>query len=209
MDHRARHARQCWRVQASRWSARLATVREALKLRLNSPIYAAVLDVHLKHEMSFPVAEALVASATPFIFVSGFDATDLPAQFSPPSAADQAARGRAAAGRAARLRVNACGRAPGWRALGPLLRALHDSPRSPPTAAHGCAPGSLAPSFAGFALETRGVAADVRAAASRRMGCRAATAPQASRTSKRCRVGSRRARTISPLISSTARQASR
>ena len=59
----------------------VATVREALKLRLNSPIYAAVLDVHLKHEMSFPVAEALVASATPFIFVSGFDATDLPAQF--------------------------------------------------------------------------------------------------------------------------------
>ena len=56
-----------------------ATVREALKLRLNAPIYAAVPDVHLKHEMSFPVIEALVASATPF--VSGFHATDLPAQF--------------------------------------------------------------------------------------------------------------------------------
>ena len=59
----------------------VATVREALALLLAAPVDVAVLDVHLTCEMSFPVAEALIASGTPFIFVSGFSANDLPAPF--------------------------------------------------------------------------------------------------------------------------------
>ena len=58
-----------------------ATVREALELLHEAPVDAAVLDVHLTGEMSFPVAEALIASGTPFVFVTGFNVTDLPAAF--------------------------------------------------------------------------------------------------------------------------------
>lgn len=59
----------------------VASVREALALLQSAPVDAAVLDVHLTREMSFPVAEALIACATPFVFVSGFARADLPPRF--------------------------------------------------------------------------------------------------------------------------------
>ena len=59
----------------------VATVRDALTLLHASPVDGAVLDVHLNGETSFAVAEALTRSATPFIFLSGFNSIDLPVRF--------------------------------------------------------------------------------------------------------------------------------
>lgn len=55
-----------------------ATVSEALSLMRSHELFAAVLDVNLVGEKSYPVAEALLAQGTPFVFVSGFARTDLP-----------------------------------------------------------------------------------------------------------------------------------
>ena len=59
----------------------VATVACALRLIAEAAPDAAVLDVHLTHEMSFAVAEALIAREVPFVFLSGFTARDLPERF--------------------------------------------------------------------------------------------------------------------------------
>lgn len=41
-------------------------------------IDAAVLDVNLGDENSFPVAEVLRARAVPFLFATGYDSADIP-----------------------------------------------------------------------------------------------------------------------------------
>lgn len=42
---------------------------------------AAVLDVNLVGEMSFPIADALAARNVPFIFVSGYDQGAIPTSY--------------------------------------------------------------------------------------------------------------------------------
>ena len=57
------------------------TVREALALLDSATVDAALLDINLTHEMSYPVANALLSRGIPFMFVSGFSASDIPARY--------------------------------------------------------------------------------------------------------------------------------
>lgn len=55
------------------------SVSQALRLLENEArIDAAVLDVNLGGERSFPIAEALQASAVPFLFATGYNSADIP-----------------------------------------------------------------------------------------------------------------------------------
>lgn len=45
---------------------------EALALAENAPIDAAILDVNLNEEQSFPVADLLRARGIPFLFATGY-----------------------------------------------------------------------------------------------------------------------------------------
>jgi CheY-like chemotaxis protein len=56
--------------------------RRALALINESDVCAAVLDVNLSDERSFPIAEALAQRGIPFVFVTGYEEHDLPAEFS-------------------------------------------------------------------------------------------------------------------------------
>ena len=58
-----------------------ATVAQALTLVRSHELGAAVLDVNLAGETSYPIAEALIAQGTPFVFVSGFARGDLAPAF--------------------------------------------------------------------------------------------------------------------------------
>ncbi|GBU16495.1 MULTISPECIES: response regulator [Methylobacterium] len=60
-----------------------ASVEEALHLLELSPeIDAAVLDINLRGEMAYPVAQALQVRGIPFVFATGYDAQHVPAPFS-------------------------------------------------------------------------------------------------------------------------------
>lgn len=53
----------------------VGNVGEALGLiRANPDLDGAVLDINLHGQMSYPVADALRASGTPFLFATGYDA---------------------------------------------------------------------------------------------------------------------------------------
>lgn len=55
------------------------TSEAAIKLIETADVTAAVLDVNLRRgEKSWPVADALVARGTPFLFASGGDDSDIP-----------------------------------------------------------------------------------------------------------------------------------
>ncbi|MEA1834796.1 response regulator [Methylobacterium durans] len=57
-------------------------VREALELIADTPeIDAAVLDVNLRGEMVYPVADVLRARGVPFIFATGYRKTAIPARY--------------------------------------------------------------------------------------------------------------------------------
>lgn len=56
-------------------------VDAALSLLKAGPVDAAILDMNLQGGDSFPVAEALDADGTPFLFLSGNDAAHLPEAF--------------------------------------------------------------------------------------------------------------------------------
>lgn len=59
-----------------------ARLGRALELARNEPLDAAILDVNLAGESSFPVAEALGARKLPFVFLSGYaDAGTFPPEF--------------------------------------------------------------------------------------------------------------------------------
>jgi CheY-like chemotaxis protein len=58
------------------------SVSDALALLETKPApNAAVLDINLGDEQVFPVADALQAAAVPFVFVSGYDAGLIPADY--------------------------------------------------------------------------------------------------------------------------------
>jgi CheY-like chemotaxis protein len=58
------------------------SVEEALALIVAAPmIDAAVLDVNLRGDLVFPVADALHARAVPFVFASGYDRGSIPTRF--------------------------------------------------------------------------------------------------------------------------------
>ena len=55
-----------------------ATVDDALCLFLESRIDAALLDVRLRHELSYPVAYALRDRGIPFLFLTSYGRADFP-----------------------------------------------------------------------------------------------------------------------------------
>ena len=56
----------------------VSTVREALDIIATEAFDLAVLDVNIRGEMSFSVADALLERNVPFIFLTGYDADALP-----------------------------------------------------------------------------------------------------------------------------------
>ena len=59
-----------------------ATIEDALALVRSEPeIDGAILDVNLRGEMIFPVADALVERGVPFLFTTGYDASVIPKRF--------------------------------------------------------------------------------------------------------------------------------
>lgn len=59
-----------------------STVRHALDLMEGNPVLdAAIIDVNLQGEASYPIAEALKRRNIPFVFASGYDRSSLPERF--------------------------------------------------------------------------------------------------------------------------------
>ena len=58
-----------------------ARVAEALALIDGEAIDAAVLDVNLNRELSYPVADALVARHIPFLFSTGYGVDRIPGEY--------------------------------------------------------------------------------------------------------------------------------
>lgn len=60
-----------------------ATVAQALRLVMMEPhLDGAVLDINLKGEMVYPVADALAARGVPFVFATGYNREKIPHRFS-------------------------------------------------------------------------------------------------------------------------------
>jgi CheY-like chemotaxis protein len=55
-----------------------SSVKQALAMIDVEAIDAAVLDVNLNGQMSYPIADALVARGVPFVFSTGYDKDTLP-----------------------------------------------------------------------------------------------------------------------------------
>ena len=62
-------------------AAEASKVHEALAALNTTAIDVAILDVNLSGETTGPVAEALAARGTPFVFATGYGEHGLPAQF--------------------------------------------------------------------------------------------------------------------------------
>jgi len=61
--------------------AQAAKIPEALAAVNSTDIDVAILDVNLSGETTGPVAEALAARGTPFVFATGYGEHGLPVQF--------------------------------------------------------------------------------------------------------------------------------
>jgi two-component SAPR family response regulator len=59
-----------------------ASVNAALAVINNAKLDGAVLDINLRHEMVYPVADALLRKGVPIVFTSGYDKTFLEAGYS-------------------------------------------------------------------------------------------------------------------------------
>ena len=60
----------------------VASVGEALDLiEADGRLDGAVLDLNLRGEMAFPVADALLARGVPFVFATGYDETSIPGHY--------------------------------------------------------------------------------------------------------------------------------
>lgn len=52
----------------------VSNVHDALEvLKVATSIDGAILDINLMGEMAYPIADALLARSTPFLFVTGYD----------------------------------------------------------------------------------------------------------------------------------------
>lgn len=59
-----------------------ATVKQGLALlEETEQLSAAILDVNLRGEPVFPLADALIARKLPFVFTTGYDASVVPERF--------------------------------------------------------------------------------------------------------------------------------
>jgi CheY-like chemotaxis protein len=58
-----------------------STVTAALDAVEHTELDGAIVDVNLRGEMAYPVADALAARGIPFVFTTGYDAHVVPARF--------------------------------------------------------------------------------------------------------------------------------
>ena len=58
-----------------------ASVEDALALLDSEAVDGAILDVNLDDQGVFPVAKVLTARGIPFVFATGYSASDLPSQW--------------------------------------------------------------------------------------------------------------------------------
>jgi CheY-like chemotaxis protein len=58
-----------------------ADIREALAILDREPVDAVLLDINLNGDMSYPVADALIARGIPFIFSTAYVPQSLPANY--------------------------------------------------------------------------------------------------------------------------------
>lgn len=59
----------------------VAVLREALEMARREAIDAAILDVNLNGEQTYPIAEVLAARDIPFVFSTGYGRESLPEQY--------------------------------------------------------------------------------------------------------------------------------
>lgn len=75
----ARMIRRAFEADGAKVLGPAATVAGALDLLQGAAqVDGAVLDINLRGEMAFPVADALTARGVPFVFATGYDATVMP-----------------------------------------------------------------------------------------------------------------------------------
>lgn len=77
----AEYLREVLEAEGYEIRACATSVSEALLLIERVPLDAALVDFRLKGATSAAVAAALEARAVPFVFMTGLDILDLPAQF--------------------------------------------------------------------------------------------------------------------------------
>jgi CheY-like chemotaxis protein len=58
-----------------------SNVNAALEVLEHTELDAAILDVNLRGEMAYPVADALAARGIPFVFTTGYDTCTVPVRF--------------------------------------------------------------------------------------------------------------------------------
>jgi CheY-like chemotaxis protein len=58
-----------------------SNVSAALEVLQRTELDGAILDVNLRGEMAYPVADALAARGIPFVFTTGYGARGVPARF--------------------------------------------------------------------------------------------------------------------------------
>lgn len=56
-------------------------LRPAVDAVRNQPCDAAILDIHLADQPVFPLADMLARRGVPFVFLTGYDAANLPERF--------------------------------------------------------------------------------------------------------------------------------
>ena len=56
-------------------------VEHAVQVATQASFEAALLDIHLRGEMVYPVADILIGRGVPFMFLTGYDLQDLPSRF--------------------------------------------------------------------------------------------------------------------------------
>jgi DNA-binding LytR/AlgR family response regulator len=77
----ADEARMEFEAQGATVIGPAATVEQALELLKTNRVDAALLDIRLRGELFFAVAQFLLDKAIPFLFVTGYDALITPEQF--------------------------------------------------------------------------------------------------------------------------------
>jgi CheY-like chemotaxis protein len=58
-----------------------SNVNAALEVLERTELDCAILDVNLRGEMAYPIADALAARGIPFVFTTGYGARTMPARF--------------------------------------------------------------------------------------------------------------------------------
>jgi CheY-like chemotaxis protein len=75
----AEDLREALEQQGAEVMGPVATVADALALLKEGPApYVAILDINLRGEMVYPVADVLRAMGIPFLFATGYDAQAIP-----------------------------------------------------------------------------------------------------------------------------------